>query len=253
MLKIRIIPTILYREPTLVKGVRFDSRRRVGAAAQAIRVYGIREVDELIFLDVSATPDGRSPDVALIDDLADECFMPLTVGGGVGQLSHIEALLSAGADKVAINTAAHKTPELIEQAARRFGSQCIIVSIDARPDPRRNGQYEVVTCCGTVATGTDALSFADECEARGAGEIIVTAIDRDGTLSGYDLALIKGISNCVSIPVIASGGAGEPKHFVEALESGAAALAAASIFHFTHVTPKDVKRCLRASGYPVRL
>jgi imidazole glycerol-phosphate synthase subunit HisF len=251
VLKVRVMPTLLYKDFTLVKGVAFDSWRRVGAAMQAVKVYNMREVDELVFLDISATRDGRQPDYDLIDDLADECFMPMTVGGGIQSLDEVRNLLAVGADKVAINTAAVERVELVTEIAKRFGSQCCVVSIDARR--HADGTYEVFTRAGTKAAGLDPVTLAKRVEAAGAGEILLTSIDRDGTMNGYDLTLTKSVTGAVRIPVIASGGAGNYGHMAEALRAGgASAVAAASIFHFTEQTPLEAKRHLAAEGLPVR-
>lgn len=250
--KIRILPTLLYKDVGLVKGVGFDSWRRVGSAMQAIKVYNLREVDELVFLDITATREGRPPDFALIDELADECFMPLTVGGGVRTIEDVQRLLRVGADKVALNTAAVETPDLIRQIAQRFGAQCVVVSIDARQ--HQDGTYEVYTRSGTHPTGREPVDLAREVESLGAGEILLTAIDRDGTMEGYDVELVQRVSAAVDIPVIASGGAGSYEHMAQVLESSsAAAVAAASMFHFTHQTPLEAKRYLRERGFNVRL
>jgi cyclase len=251
-LKIRVMPTLLFKDVGLVKGVRFDSWRRVGAALQSIKVYNLRDVDELVFLDIGATLDGRGPDLATVDELADECFMPLTVGGGVRGFDDVKALLRVGADKVAVNTAAVKQPALIREAAERFGRQCVVVSIDARRTA--DGRYESFTHAGTVATGLDPVTLARRAEAHGAGEILITAIDRDGTMEGYDTELVASVAAAVGIPVIASGGAGSYAHMAEVLrEGGASAVAAASMFHFTEKTPLEAKRYLRAQGFPVRV
>jgi cyclase len=252
VLKTRIIPTLLYKDETLVKGVAFDSWRRIGAAMQSIKVYNLREVDELIFADVTATLRGNSPDFTTIDDLADECFMPLTVGGGVRSVEDVHRLLRVGADKVAINSAAAETPELIGEIAQRFGSQCVVVSIDARRDSR--GAYEVFTRSGTRPTGLGPVELAERAERLGAGEILLTSIDRDGTMKGYDLELIELVSRAVTIPVIASGGAGCYQDMLEAIrEGGASAVAAAAMFHFTQQTPLEAKHYLGSHGIPVRL
>lgn len=252
MLKVRVLPTLLYKEVELVKGVAFDSWRRVGAVMQAVKVYNMRRVDELVFLDISATRAGRSPDFALVDELADECFMPLTVGGGVRTVEDVRRLLQVGADKVAINTAVLETPEIVRQVSGKFGSQCAVVSIDARRHP--DGRYEVFTRSGTRAAGVDPVDLARQAEKLGAGEILLTSIERDGTMEGYDVELVRRVSDAVSIPVIASGGAGRPEHMEEALRDGrAAAVAAASCYHFTELTPLEVKRHLRSKGFPVRL
>lgn len=252
MLKTRVMPTLLYKDVGLVKGIRFDSWRRVGGAVQSVKVYNMREVDELVFLDITATREGREPDYALIDDLADECFMPLTVGGGVRSVEHVERLLKVGADKVAINSAAVDTPELITEAAGVFGSQCVVVSVDVLR--HENGRLEVVTRSGTEPTGRDPMEFTRQAQERGAGEILLTSVDRDGTMTGYDIELTRAVSEAVTIPVIASGGAGTYAHMAEAiLTGGASAVAAASIFHFTEQTPLEAKHYLRDRGIPVRI
>jgi cyclase len=250
--KIRVMPTLLFKEMGLVKGVAFDSWRRVGSLMQAIKVYNLREVDELVFLDITATADGRSPDFETVDDFADECFMPLAVGGGIRGLEDVRRLLKVGADKVVVNTAAVETPELIRQVAQHFGSQCIVVSIDARR--QANGNYEVFTHSGQQPTGRDPVELAREAEALGAGEILITSIERDGTMQGYELELIRRVSQAVGVPVIASGGAGNYEHLAEALRVGkASAVAAASIFHFTQQTPLEAKRYLKSQEFNVRL
>ena len=249
--KLRVMPTLLFKDFGLVKGVSFDSWRRVGSAMQAIKVYNLREVDELVFLDVAATRDGREPDFETVDELADECFMPLAVGGGIRSVDHVRRLLQVGADKVALNTAAVEVPDLVGQVSQRFGAQCVVVSIDAR---RRGSGYEVFTHSGTVATGIDPVTLARRVAAAGAGEILVTSIENDGTMRGYDIELVRSVAQAVSIPVIASGGAGEYRHMAEALSLGtASAVAAASIFHFTERTPLGAKQYLREQGFNVRI
>jgi cyclase len=252
LLKTRIIPTLLFKGVGLVKGVGFDSWRRVGTALQSIRVYNLREVDELIFLDIAATPESKRPDFSEIDELADHCFMPMTVGGGVRTLGDIRDLLAVGADKVAINTAAVETPELIRDAAAEFGAQCIVVAIDAT---RRNaGAPEVVTHCGRTATGRHPVDWAKEAEALGAGEILLTSVERDGTMSGYDVDLVRDVAAAVSVPVIASGGCGAYSHMAEVLSATrAGAVGAASMFHFTEQTPREAKKYLAERGFRVRL
>jgi cyclase len=251
MLKIRVMPTLLFKDVGLVKGVAFDSWRRVGSAMQAVKVYNMREVDELVFLDITATLEGRSPDFDTVDELADECFMPLAVGGGVHSLADVRHLLQVGADKVVINTAAVDEPVLIRQVADRFGAQCIVVSIDAKRTAL--GTYEAYTRSGTQRTRRDPVSIAREAEAMGAGEILITSIDRDGTMDGYDVELVRQVADAVSVPVIASGGAGTYEHMAEVLtEGGASAVAASSIFQFTERTPLEAKHYLRERGFPVR-
>jgi len=251
MVKKRIIPTLLYKDFTLVKGVAFHSWRRIGSIMQAVKVYNMRQVDELAFFDITATADSREPDFALIDEFADECFMPLVVGGGIRSVEHMRRLLKCGADKVSINSAAITDPDIVRSGADTFGSQCIVVSIDAK----RLGQnkYEVVTHSGTNPTSISPAELAKEVERLGAGEIIITSVDRDGTMTGYDVELIKCVVDAVSIPVIASGGAGNFQHMKEAFCCGASAVAAASIFHFTEMTPLEAKHSLKDSGINVRI
>lgn len=251
MLKIRVIPTLLWKDVGLVKGVAFDSWRRVGSVLPAIKVYNTRQVDELILLDITATEDDREPDYQTIEDLSAECFVPLTVGGGVKEIGQIKALLRAGADKVAINTAAYENPGLITEASRKFGKQCIVVSIDVRKNS--DGKYECYSNCGAKATGREPVDWAREVEALGAGEILITSVECDGTMEGYDLELLKSVSEAVRIPVIASGGAGNYEDAYQALTAGqVSAVAMASIFHFTEQTPLEVKQYLGERGLPVR-
>lgn len=251
MLKYRIIPTLLYKDTELVKGISFNSWRPVGSLMQAIKVYNMREVDELIFLDISATSEKRSPDFNLVDDFADECFMPLTVGGGIKTLNDVRRLLEVGADKVSINTAAFINSKLITEVANKFGSQCVVVSLDVK---KKRNRYEIYIESGTKSTGMDPVEYAKKVEVLGAGEIILTSIDLDGTMKGYDTKLTKMVSQSVSIPVIASGGAGSYNHMLKAIiKGGASAVAAASIFHFTNQTPLEAKRYLCKFGIETRV
>ena len=251
MLKVRIMPTLLYKDVGLVKGVGFNSWRRVGGAMQTVKVYNLRQVDELVLLDIRATLDGRGPDLAAVDELADECFMPLTVGGGVRTIDDVRALLMVGADKVSMNTAAIEKPELIREVADRFGSQCAVVSIDARR--QSDGTYRVFTHAGTRDTGLDPVTVARNAERMGAGEILLTSIDHDGAMDGYDLDLTAMVAAAVHLPVIASGGAGTYQDMADALGQGnASAVAAASMFHFTEQTPLEAKRYLGELGFAVR-
>jgi len=251
MLKTRIIPTLLYRDFGLVKGVGFDSWRHVGSLMQSIKVYNMRNVDELIIVDIKATRDGREPDFGWVNDFADDCFMPLTVGGGVSSVDHVGRLLDVGADKVAMNTAAVDNPALINQVASKYGSQCAIVSIDFKR--HENGRLEVVTHSGENCRNIELVNFAKIAENQGAGEILITSVDLDGTMKGYDLEAVKAVSDAVSIPVIASGGAGNYGHMLDAIQQGGAtAVAAASIFHFTEQTPAEARAHLRQAGIPVR-
>ncbi|MEA2460101.1 MAG: imidazole glycerol-phosphate synthase subunit HisF [Actinomycetota bacterium] len=251
MLKVRVLPTLLFKDHGLVKGIGFDSWRRVGTAMQSVKVYNMREVDELVFVDIMATRNGDSPDFETVDELADECFMPLTVGGGVRTVDDVRRLLMVGADKVALNSVVAEDPSVVGEIASRFGSQCVVVSIDARVKP--DGGHEVFTHSGTVATGKDPVQLAREVADLGAGEILITSIDRDGTMKGYDLELIKGVTEAVAVPVIASGGAGTYEDMARAVtEGGASAVAAASIFHFTEQTPREAKQYLASKGIAVR-
>lgn len=252
MLKTRIMPTLLLKDVGLVKGVGFDSWRRVGAALQSVRVYNLRQVDELVLLDITATDRGSTPNFRIVDELADNCFMPMTVGGGVRTLDDIRQLLAVGADKVAINTAALETPELIRAGSEAFGAQCVVASIDVLR--HEDQSLEVVSNCGKRRTGRDPVEWAREVADLGAGEILLTSVARDGTMSGYDVDLVRSVSAAVEIPVIASGGCGSYEHMATVLsETKAAALAAASIFHFTEQTPLEAKRFLAAKGFAVRL
>lgn len=250
MLKVRVIPTLLWKQVGLVKGVGFDSWRRVGPVLPAIRVYNQREVDELVLLDIVAGRAGDEPDYESIADYGQDCFVPLTYGGGIRDVGQVRRLLRAGADKVGVNSAAYERPELVTEIAGRHGAQCVVGGIDVRR--AAPGRWECYSHAGTTPTGRDALQWARELEDRGAGELLVTSIERDGTFSGYDLDLVAAVANAVAIPVIASGGAGNYQHMVEAVQAGASAVAAASIFHFTELTPAGAKQALAAAGIPVR-
>jgi len=250
VLKVRLIPTLLWKDVGLVKGVRFDSWRRIGSVLPAIKVYNARDVDELILLDITATLEHREPDHESVREFAEECSVPLTIGGGIRTTDQIAALLSAGADKVALNTALYEDPALVDRAARQFGSQCVVASIDAAR--RSDASYTCASCSGTRDTGRAPLDVAGEAVERGAGEILLTSIDRDGTMTGYDVDLIRQVA-VLSVPVIASGGAGSYAHMIDAVgRGGASAVAAASIFHFTEQTPAEAKAALHAAGIPVR-
>lgn len=248
MLARRIIPVVLMRGHEAVKGQSFDSWRSVGQVRQAIRVHQMRGVDELILLDIAATDAGREPDFAFVREFAGECFMPVTVGGGVRTLEHFRQLLANGADKVAINTAAVETPELITQAAEKFGRQAVVVSMDVRCGI--DGYVHIH--CGKVATSLRPAEFARMVELRGCGEILLNSIERDGTLAGYDTGLIRDVASAVSIPVVAVGGAGSYQHLKEALDAGAHAVAAGAMWQFTDCTPAGAAEYLAAHGVPVR-
>jgi len=251
MLKVRVIPTLLWKQFGLVKGVGFDSWRRVGPVLPAIKVYNQREVDELILVDIVAHSTTEDPDFESIDEFGQDCFVPLTVGGGITQIEQVQRLLRAGADKVSVNTAAYTRPELLTEIAKRHGVQCVVASIDVRANP--SGGWQCFSHAGMQDTGQEIIAWARELQDRGAGEILITSIERDGTMQGYDLALIETLVGAVNIPVIASGGAGNYQHMVEAVkQAGASAVAAASMFHFTEQTPAGAKAALDAAGVPVR-
>ena len=251
MLKVRVIPTMLWRDLGLVKGERFDSWRRTGSVLQTVKVYNNRDVDELMLADITASSDRRAPDPDNVANFSAFCFVPLTVGGGITDVEQIAGLLRAGADKVSINSALFDDPALIDAAARRFGAQCVVASIDVRRDA--DGALNCWSHSGQRDTGRDPVALAQEFERRGAGEILLTSIDRDGTMTGYDLPLIEAVASRIGIPVIASGGAGGYDDMVAAVrDAGASAVAAASIFHFTEHTPAGAKRALEAAGIPVR-
>ena len=251
MLKVRVIPTLLWKNFGLVKGIGFDSWRRVGPVLPTIKVYNSREVDELILVDISASIQGNNPDHESVSDFADECFVPLTVGGGICNLEQITSLLHAGADKVSLNSTLFENPNLVNHAARQFGVQCIIASIDAHRT--ESGSYTCLSHSGMRNTNREPVAWAKEMEDRGAGEILLTSVERDGTMKGYDLELIEKVASRINIPVIASGGAGNYQDMVDAVtKAGAAAVAAASIFHFTEMTPLGAKDALHEAGIPIR-
>ena len=252
MLKVRIIPTLLWKQFGLVKGIGFDSWRRVGPVLPAIKVYNQREVDELILVDIVAHQSADELDFESIDEFGQDCFVPLTVGGGIIRIEQVQKLLRAGADKVCVNTAAYTNPELVSEIAKRHGTQCVVASIDVRQNLTGEG-WLCFSHAGKRATGREITSWACEIEDRGAGEILITSIERDGTFQGYDLALIEAVVHAVKIPVIASGGAGNYQHMVDAVkQAGASAVAAASIFHFTEQTPAGAKAAMQTAGISVR-
>lgn len=251
MLKVRVIPTLLWKGVGLVKGVGFDSWRRIGPVLPALNVYTKREVDELILVDILASVSAQSLDIESIVEFSEKCFVPLTVGGGVSSIADVSSLLRAGADKVAINSSLYSRPQLVKEVADSFGSQCVVVSIDARAF---SGRWRCYSRAGSVDTGRDLVDFAKEVESLGAGEILLTSIERDGTMQGYDLDMIEAVTSAVKIPVIASGGAGKYDHMIDAVsKAGASAVAAASMFHFTEQTPAGARSALAAYGIPVRL
>lgn len=250
MLKTRIIPCLDVKDGRTVKGVNFVNLRDAGDPVALAKAYDAQGADELCFLDITASHEGRDTLLDVVSATAEQCFMPLTVGGGVRSADNMVQLLRAGADKVAINSAAVADPEVISQCAVRAGSQCVIVAIDAR---KSEGGWEIFTHGGRRGTGIDAVEFAKVAAAKGAGEILLTSMDRDGTKIGYDLPMLKAISSAVNIPVIASGGAGKADDLAPAiLEGGASAVLAASIFHFGEVNLKEARAALSAAGAPVR-
>ncbi len=248
----RIIPCLDVHAGRVVKGIQFVSLRDAGDPVEVARRYDAEGADELAFLDITASSDARETIVSVIERVADQVFIPLTVGGGVRKVEDVRKLLNAGADKVSINTAAVENPDLVEKAASRFGSQAIVVAIDVKAaGPAR---WEVYTHGGRKATGLDAVEWARTMCARGAGEILLTSMDRDGTKSGFDLAITRAIADAVPVPVIASGGAGTLLHLAEGVEKGGAdALLAASIFHYGEIAIPAAKRFLSARGIEMRL
>lgn len=250
MLAKRIIPCLDVKGDRVVKGIQFRNLRDCGKPARLGKHYSDEGADELVFLDITATFDGRETMLQWVNDVAQEVFIPFTVGGGIGKLDHISQLLNAGADRVSINSGAVKNPELIAAGAEKFGSQCIVAAIDAR---REAGMWRVFVAGGRQKTELDVLSWSIQLEALGAGEILLTSMDRDGTRDGYDLELLAEVSSCLSIPVIASGGVGELSHLSEGLGAGAEAVLAASIFHDGQYSIAEAKEFLAAQGVEVRI
>jgi cyclase len=251
MLCKRLIPCLDVKDGRVVKGVRFVELRDAGDPVAAALAYDAQGADELVFLDITASHEGRATMLDVVRRTAEGIYMPLTVGGGVRSLGDIRTLLRAGADKVSLNTAALERPALIDEASRAFGSQCIVVAIDAKT---RDASWEVHTHGGRRPAGRDAVEWAREVERRGAGEILLTSMDRDGTGAGYDLALTRAVSEAVSVPVIASGGVGRLEHLHDGVVEGRAdALLVASLFHFGQHTVPEAKRYLSERGVPVRL
>ena len=252
MIKTRVIPCLDVKDGRVVKGVNFVSLRDAGDPVEQASAYDAAGADELMFLDITASSDNRTAILDVITRTADVCFMPLSVGGGVRTVEDARRLLRAGADKVSVNTAAVEDPDLVARMADAFGSQCVVAAVDVKcvaPD-----RWDVFTYGGRTDTGIDALDYATRIVAKGAGEILLTSMDRDVARSGYDLALLRAITSAVPVPVIASGGAGSIAHLVAAvLEGGADAVLAASIFHFGDISIPDAKRGLAAAGVPIRL
>ncbi|MBK5248373.1 MAG: imidazole glycerol phosphate synthase subunit HisF [Actinomycetales bacterium] len=252
---LRVIPCLDVNAGRVVKGVNFENLRDAGDPVERARRYDAEGADEITFLDVSASTQGRATTLEIVGRTADEVFVPLTVGGGVRSVADVDALLRAGADKVGVNTAAIARPELISEIAHRYGSQVLVLSVDARRtrgDVATASGYEVTTHGGRQGTGIDALDWVRRAAEAGVGEILLNSIDADGTTSGFDLEMLTAVRAEVHVPLIASGGAGTPEHFVEAARAGADALLAASVFHYGTLTIGQVKDHLRAAGFAVR-
>ena len=250
MLTVRIIPCLDVRDGRVVKGVKFSGLRDAGSPRELAAAYEKQGADELVLLDVSATPEGRRSCLDTIRVVRAELAIPLTVGGGVRVADEVGRLLEAGADKVSVNTAAAERPELLTELATRFGRQCTVLALDAAARP--GGGWELVTHSGRNRRGRDAIDWAREATERGAGEILLTSWDRDGTREGYDLTLLRAVSEAVEVPVIASGGADQPIHLLEAVRAGADAVLAASIFHYAEYTVGELKIFLAENGVEVR-
>ena len=250
MLKLRVIPCLDVKDGRVVKGVNFTSLRDAGDPVEQAVIYDQAGADELTFLDITASSDYRDTILDVVHRTAQNVFLPLTVGGGIRTVQDMRRLLLAGADKCSINSAAISRPELISEAAEKFGSQCVVVAIDARRTGP--GKWEVFSHGGRNPTGLDVLQWAKKMESLGAGEILLTSMDRDGTGEGFDLELLKSVCNAVRLPIVASGGVGELQHFVEGAKAGATGLLAASIFHFGKFTIAQVKQAMASAGLPVR-
>jgi cyclase len=251
MLAKRVIPCLDVTDGRVVKGTKFLNLRDAGDPVECAKMYDRQGADELVFLDITASSDGRATMVSVVERTAEQCFMPLTVGGGIRAVEDFRTMLRAGADKVSVNTSALQRPELISEAAEAFGSQCVVVAVDAKRDGP--GKWRVYTHGGRKPTERDAIEWIVEAVKRGAGEILLTSMDADGTCGGYDLELTRAVSETVGIPVIASGGAGELQHLADVLNEGRAdAVLAASIFHFVKHTVAEAKEHLATQGLPVR-
>jgi cyclase len=256
MFTVRLIPCLDVKDGRVVKGVRFVDLVDAGDPVEAAKAYDAAGADELCFLDITASSDGRGILLAVVRRTAEACFMPLTVGGGVRTVEDVRILLASGADKVSINTAAVQNRHFVAEAAEKFGNQCIVVAVDAKQvgAEGETARWEIFTHGGRRATGLDAVDYAREVASLGAGEILLTSMDRDGTRSGFDLALVRAVADAVTIPVVASGGVGNVQHLVDGIRDGhASAVLAASIFHFGEVAVRDAKAYMAKAGLPVRL
>jgi len=251
-LAVRVIPCLDVDAGRVVKGINFENLRDAGDPVELAKVYDAEGADELTFLDISASHEGRATTMEMVSRTAEQVFIPLTVGGGVSSVADVDRLLRAGADKVAVNTAAIRRPELVAEIADRFGSQVLVLSVDARRAGGTDSGFEVTTHGGRTSAGLDAVAWARRAADLGAGEILLNAMDADGTQDGFDLELIRLVRREVSVPVIASGGAGRVEHFPPAVDAGADAVLAATVFHFGTLRIHDVKESLAAAGHPVR-
>ncbi|MDP2772837.1 MAG: imidazole glycerol phosphate synthase subunit HisF [Nocardioides sp.] len=251
-LAIRVIPCLDVDAGRVVKGINFKELRDAGDPVELARIYDAEGADELTFLDISASHEGRATTMEIVSRTAEEVFIPLTVGGGVSSVADVDRLLRAGADKVAVNTAAIHRPELVAEIADRFGNQVLVLSVDARRAPGTDSGFEVTTHGGRKSAGLDAIAWAARACELGAGEILLNAMDADGTQDGFDLDLIRAVRREVTVPVIASGGAGAAEHFPPAVDAGADAVLAATVFHFGTLRVSDVKGALAAAGHPTR-
>jgi cyclase len=251
-LAVRVIPCLDVDAGRVVKGINFQELRDAGDPVELARIYDAEGADELTFLDISASHEGRATTMEIVSRTAEEVFIPLTVGGGVSSVDDVDRLLRAGADKVAVNTAAINRPELVAEIADRFGNQVLVLSVDARRAPGTDSGFEVTTHGGRKSAGLDAVAWAARACELGAGEILLNAMDADGTQDGFDLELIRAVRREVTVPVIASGGAGAPEHFAPAVDAGADAVLAATVFHFGTLRIADVKGALAAAGHPTR-
>jgi len=251
-LAVRVIPCLDVDAGRVVKGINFQDLRDAGDPVELAKVYDAEGADELTFLDISASHEGRATTMEIVAATAEQVFIPLTVGGGVGSVADVDRLLRAGADKVAVNPAAIRRPDLVAEIADRFGNQVLVLSVDARRAPGTDSGFEVTTHGGRESAGLDAVEWARRAADLGAGEILLNAMDADGTQDGFDLELIRLVRREVSIPVIASGGAGAVEHFPPAVEAGADAVLAATVFHFGTLRIADVKAALASAGHPVR-
>jgi cyclase len=251
-LAVRVIPCLDVDAGRVVKGIKVQDLRDAGDPVELAKVYDAEGADELTFLDISASHEGRATTMEIVAATAEQVFIPLTVGGGVGSVADVDRLLRAGADKVAVNTAAIRRPDLVAEIADRFGNQVLVLSVDARRAPGTDSGFEVTTHGGRESAGLDAVEWARRAADLGAGELLLNAMDADGTQDGFDLELIRLVRREVSIPVIASGGAGAVEHFPPAVEAGADAVLAATVFHFGTLRIADVKAALASAGHPVR-